>query len=193
MMKRLSHLLSRPTDVAAPGAQQPRDDEAAERGDGEHAVAPAPASPAEQIDEDVTSILKQKILMAWLRNRHQLLFPQSLRRLHPRTARLACEAAVISAAADGASEDLVRRRLARLARRLDDAPLVDLATRTGRPLRDVLADVDDDETASVVYAACLIASDRRVGTCRLWLRYLSARLALSDQLVASLEQRFAAE
>lgn len=151
------------------------------------------ATPAGWLDEDATSILRQKILMAWLRNRHQLLFPHILHRVDQQTARLACEAAVVAAMADGASHQIVLERLQRLDHQLGARSELDAAADRMRPLGDVLAEVHNAETASVIYAACLLASDRRVHTSRLWLRYLAARLSLSDRLVESLEQRYATE
>jgi uncharacterized membrane protein YebE (DUF533 family) len=53
-----------------------------------------------------------------------------------------------------------------------------------------LGRVRDVQTGALVYAASLMAVDQRKPVNRLYLRYLAARLQLSDELVASLEQRY---
>jgi uncharacterized membrane protein YebE (DUF533 family) len=59
-----------------------------------------------------------------------------------------------------------------------------------RPLAQVLSDVQDVQTGALVYAASLLAIDRRKLVNRQYLRYLAARLQLPKDLTRSLEQRF---
>jgi uncharacterized membrane protein YebE (DUF533 family) len=58
------------------------------------------------------------------------------------------------------------------------------------PLNQILADVGDVQTAALVYVASLMAVDRRKPVNRYFLKYLAARLQLSDELIESLEQRY---
>jgi uncharacterized membrane protein YebE (DUF533 family) len=50
--------------------------------------------------------------------------------------------------------------------------------------------VHDVQTGALVYAASLMAVDRRQPVNRYYLRYLAARLQLSEELAGSLEQRY---
>ncbi len=54
----------------------------------------------------------------------------------------------------------------------------------------MLSNVRDVRVAAMVYAASLLAIDRRKLVNRHFVRYLAARLDLSSQLARSLEQRF---
>ena len=64
------------------------------------------------------------------------------------------------------------------------------ADRAPRHVPVLLAEVRDVQTAALVYAASLMAVDRRQPVNRYYLRYLAARLQLSDELAKSLEQRY---
>jgi uncharacterized membrane protein YebE (DUF533 family) len=147
-------------------------------------------------DEGLVQILASKILMDWLRNRQQLLVPLALdlQKLEPPAAEMLLRAMVTAAHADGALDEGDRRRLEAALTRLnasDDqrAGLADLTARR-KPLGELLADVADAETGAMVYAASLLASDRRKRVNRYYLRYLAERLNLSKDLARSLEQRF---
>jgi uncharacterized membrane protein YebE (DUF533 family) len=59
-----------------------------------------------------------------------------------------------------------------------------------KPLAEVLREVRDVKTGALVYAASLLAIDRRKPVNRHYLRYLAARLQLPQPLARSLEQRF---
>jgi uncharacterized membrane protein YebE (DUF533 family) len=61
-----------------------------------------------------------------------------------------------------------------------------------RPLGEVLGQVKDVQTGAIVYAASLLAIDRRKLVNRHYLRYLAARLQLPKDLTRSLEQRYRA-
>jgi uncharacterized membrane protein YebE (DUF533 family) len=156
--------------------------------------AGAPEAPRH--DEGLVQILASKVLMDWLRNRQQLLVPLALdlQKLEPPAAEMLLRAMVTAAHADGALDEGDRRRLAAALKRLnasDDqrAGLADL-TAQRKPLGELIAGVADAETGAMVYAASLLASDRRKRVNRYYLRYLAERLNLSKDLARSLEQRF---
>jgi uncharacterized membrane protein YebE (DUF533 family) len=59
-----------------------------------------------------------------------------------------------------------------------------------KSLHEVLEGVPDVQAGALVYAASLLAVDRRKRVNRYYLRYLAARLQLPRDLVRSLEKRF---
>ncbi|MES2564385.1 MAG: DUF533 domain-containing protein, partial [Pseudomonadota bacterium] len=61
-----------------------------------------------------------------------------------------------------------------------------------RALHEVLAQVADVQAGALVYAASLLAIDRRKLVNRQYLRYLAARLQLPRALTRALEQRYVA-
>lgn len=136
------------------------------------------------------------MLLAWLRNRHQLLFPVAfdLHRLDRSQAELLIHAMIAASEADGALESKEQERIEG-ALALVDAPedeqgFLKEALANPRSLTQVLREVHDVQTGALVYAASLMAVDQRKPVNRLYLRYLAARLQLSETLVGSLEQRF---
>ena len=151
---------------------------------------------AEPIDAGIVDVLAGKILVAWLRNRYQLLFPLAfdLARLDRAQARLMVQAMAVAAEADGVLDPAERDRLATVVQRLGQADAdraeLDRAIEAPGSLNDLLAEVRDTRTAGLVYVAALLALDQRRPVNEYWLRYLAARLQLSDELVASLQQRF---
>ena len=156
------------------------------------AAADEPAGP----DPGIVCILSEKILLAWLRNRYQLLFPfvLDLRRLNQPQADLFIHAMIAAAQADGSCDGRERGRIeGTLALVNPDAVergFVDAALEHPKPLNELLREVRDVQTGALFYAASLLAVDRRNPVNHHYLRYLAARLQLSDELVASLEQRF---
>jgi uncharacterized membrane protein YebE (DUF533 family) len=72
----------------------------------------------------------------------------------------------------------------------DQRALLDAALAQPKPLNELLREVRDVRAAALVYAASLMAVDRRKPVNRYYLRYLAARLQLSEEMVGSLEQRF---
>lgn len=64
---------------------------------------PVEPAPEPEVDPGIVNALASKVLLAWLRNRYQLLFPFSfdLRRLDRTQAELAIHAMVAAAQADG--------------------------------------------------------------------------------------------
>jgi uncharacterized membrane protein YebE (DUF533 family) len=167
-----------PTPVAAPEAASSAPEE-----EGEPAFDPG-----------IVGVLGEKVLLAWLRNRHQLLFPFALdlHRLDASRAELVVNAMIAAAEADGSFDAKERERLAGIVRLVDPGGGFDLdgAVAARRSLNETLAQVRDVQTGALVYAASLMAVDQRKPVNRFYLRYLAARLQLSDELVASLEQRY---
>lgn len=156
------------------------------------------APQADAFDPGVVAVLGEKVLLAWLRNRYQLLFPFALdlSRLDASQAELLAHAMIAAAQADGTLEGKERERiegaLSLAAARGDKAGWLAAALERPKPLNEVLRQVHDVQTGALVYAASLMAVDRRKPVNRYYLRYLAARLQLSDELVDSLEQRFRA-
>ena len=160
---------------------------------------PQPSAGADALDPSVACVLAAKVLHAWLRNRYQLLYPFAvdLRRLEPAQAELVVDAMLCAAQADGAFDAKERERiaaaLALVAPGTDAAgrqALVDAALARRRPLGELLGRVRDVQGGALVYAASLMAIDQRLRVNRYYLRYLAARLQLSEELAGSLEQRF---
>jgi uncharacterized membrane protein YebE (DUF533 family) len=158
---------------------------------------PLPGGPKEH-DESVIEVLAAKILVDWLRNRQQLLAPFTieLRKLGAEEVDILLHAMVAAAQADG---DVDGKESARLDAALaflkaDDRQrdMIASALTTPKRLSEVLAQVRDVKTAAIVYAASLLAIDRRKPVNRHYLRYLAARLQLPQELARSLEQRFRA-
>ena len=179
-------------DVAAPETQ--RD------GGMQGPAVPAPDSGEgagpRLFDPGVVGVLAEKVLLAWLRNRYQLLFPFAfdLRRLDQAQAELVIHAMVAAAQADGTFDGKERERiegtldLVKLGE--DERGFLAAAFDRPKPLNDVLREVHDVQTGAMVYAASLLAVDQRKPVNHYFLRYLAARLQLSEELVGSLEQRF---
>jgi hypothetical protein len=172
-------------DAAQPEAPLP----AAERGE-------EPSPPTAAFDEGILDVLGQKVLLAWLRNRYQLLFPIALdlRRLDRPQTELLVHAMVAAAQADDAFEAQEQERIRGVLELMDPGgdqrALLDAALAQPKPLNELLREVRDVRAAALVYAASLMAVDRRKPVNRYYLRYLAARLQLSEEMVGSLEQRF---
>ena len=161
----------------------------------EPAAEPAPPPSEEHaFDPGIVGVLGEKVLLSWLRNRHQLLFPFALdlRRLDRRQAELVVNAMIAAAEADGSFDRKERERLSGIVRLVDPSGGIDLdaAIAARKPLGEVLGQAHDVQTGALVYAASLMAVDQRKPVNRHYLRYLAARLQLSEELVASLEQRY---
>ncbi len=159
-------------------------------------IAEAPSPDGPPFDEGLLAILGEKVLRAWLRNRSQLLFPFALdlRRLDERQAALLVHAMIAAAAADGSLDRRERERIAGTLRLVDpsddEQAFLEAALARPKPLNEVLAEVHDGQTGALVYAAALMAVDRRQAVNRYFLKYLAARLQLSEELAGSLEQRY---
>jgi len=156
---------------------------------------PAAARPPEH-DESIVQVLASKILSDWLRNRQQLLVPFTLdlQKLEPSEVDMLLHAMIAAAHAGGDPGEKSRERLDSALERLnaDDRQRQESlrALREPAALRRALANVRDVRVAAMVYAAALLAIDRRRLVNRHFMRYLATRLDLSPQLARSLEQRF---
>jgi uncharacterized membrane protein YebE (DUF533 family) len=159
------------------------------------AVAKEPTE-AEGSDPGVVAVLAEKVLLAWLRNRHQLLFPFALdlNRLDANQAGLLVDAMILAAQADGTFDGKERERidgaLGHVGAGVRAQTNLDEALERPKTLNEVLRNVHDVQSGALVYAASLMAVDHRKPVNRYYLKYLAARLQLSDELVDSLEQRF---
>lgn len=162
----------------------------------------APDVPADRatpdFDPGIVGVLAEKVLRAWLQNRYQLLFPfaLNLRRLDQRQAELLVHAMIAAAEADGSFDRRERERiegtLSLVDPSEDERAFLEKALSRPRPLNDILSEVHDVETGALVYAASLMALDERKPVNRYYLKYLAARLQLSEELTGSLEQRYRA-
>jgi uncharacterized membrane protein YebE (DUF533 family) len=167
-------------------------DDAAARDTEEAARA---AGPAEH-DESVVEVLAAKILIDWLRNRQQLLVPFTIdfQKLDAGQVDVLIQAMLAAAQADGTVDGKERARVESAVQILNagEAQRSRLTAMLDqpRPLAQVLSDVQDVQTGALVYAASLLAIDRRKLVNRQYLRYLAARLQLPKDLTRSLEQRF---
>jgi uncharacterized membrane protein YebE (DUF533 family) len=147
-------------------------------------------------DDAIVQVLAAKILSDWLKNRQQLLVPFTidLQRLDSPEAEVLIHAMVAAAYAGGDPGERATERLNAALDRLnaDDAQreAFGQALKAPKPLRDILASVPDVRVGAMVYAASLLAIDRRKLVNRHFMRYLAARLDLAPPLVRSLEQRF---
>lgn len=147
-------------------------------------------------DGSIVNLLAEKILLSWLRNRYQLLFPFTfdLKRLDQEQTKIVVSAMLAAAEADGTFERKERTRIEQALKSLGITN--DIQGRLNEilveppPLNTVLAQITDIHAAALVYAASLIAVDQRKPVNRLYLRYLAARLQLPEELVGSLDQRF---
>ena len=154
-----------------------------------------PAGPAEH-DEPLVQIVAGKVLFAWLRNRQQLLMPYTidLAKLDAGEVELVVQAMIVAAQADGTVDgkerDRVRSALERLKATPEQLANVDAALDHPQPLAHALSSVKDVQTGAIVYAASLLAIDRRKLVNRQYLRSLSARLQLPKDVCRALEQRF---
>ena len=152
--------------------------------------------PSGEHDESLVSIVASKVLGDWLRNRQQLLVPLTLdlQKLEPRESEILMHAMVTAAHADGELDPGDRQRLDAAMRRLNAADgqraAMNAMMDERKALGEVLAEVPDVETGAKVYAASLLATDRRKRVNRYYLRYLAERLKLPKDLSRSLEQRF---
>jgi uncharacterized membrane protein YebE (DUF533 family) len=149
-----------------------------------------------EYDESVVDILASKILVDWLRNRRQLLVPLTvdLQKVEPSEAETLLHGMVAAAQADGAFDTADRDRLTAALRLLNAAEshhdMLPAIIENGKPLQQVLAGVPDVKSGAIVYAASLLAIDRRKRVNRYYLRYLAARLQLPRDLAENIEQRF---
>lgn len=159
------------------------------------AQEPQPGGPP-QFEESAVQVLASKVLLDWLRNRQQLLVPFTLdfAKLEKPRPELLIDGMVAAALAEGVDAKTATGRLeAALGVARASGPHREYARKAleqPRPLHEVLGEVGDVRAGAVLYAACVLAIDRRKPVNRHFLRYIAARLQLSEQLAKNVEQRF---
>ena len=160
-------------------------------------AGPEPVEPGvPEYHDSVVDVVAAKILVDWLRNRQQMLAPDTLdlAKLEPQQAELVIHAMVAAARADGTLQGRERKHveaaLHRLTRDTNQRAALTAILDRPRALADALAEVHDLPTAALVYAASVAAIDSRQRVNRYYLRYLAARLRLPRDLARTLEQRF---
>lgn len=185
-------LAALPADPEAPAR-----DASAVSGEEERREDPDRAAPAaSELDSGIVGVLAEKVLLAWLRNRYQLLFPftLNLRSLDRDQAELLVHAMIAAAQADGSfdrrEQERIEGTLSLVNASESERSFLDGALRNPKPLNEILGTVHDVQTGALVYAASLMALDERKTVNRYYLKYLAARLQLSEELTGSLEQRY---
>jgi uncharacterized membrane protein YebE (DUF533 family) len=144
----------------------------------------------------VVESLAQKVLHGWLQNRQQTLYPLALnfRSLSPREVGLVVHAMAAAITADGQVDRDERARLSGSLSRIGvgeaERRLLDEAIREPRPLGPLLGELQAANLGSYAYAASLLALNQRSAVNRLYLEYLAARLAIPNDVVASLNRRY---
>lgn len=147
--------------------------------------------------EGTIEMLAAKILIDWLRNRQQLLVPfkLDLQQLEAEQVDTLMQAMIAAAQAEGSPTEGVPPRLEAALQSLNPSAAHQAAFQRActhpLPMRQVLAQVPDVQSGALVYAASVLATDRRKLVNRQYLRYLAARLHLPRDLARSLEQRYA--
>jgi len=178
---------------AAPHSESPDQS----KGDEEPLTSGERATPTvSDLDPGLIGVLAEKVLLAWLRNRYQLLFPfaVNLRQLDQRQAEILVHAMIAAAQADGSfdkrEQERVEGTLSLVSASDSERHYLAEATKRPKPLNEILGEVHDVQTGALIYAASLMALDERKPVNRYYLRYLAARLQLSEELAGSLEQRY---
>ncbi len=167
----------------------------------EHPMAGASQAPESDAgpppyDESIVEVLAAKILIDWLRNRQQLLVPFTidLQKLDAQQGKILVQSMLAAAQADGTVDGNELERVESALQHLNAGEAQRAALREilerQQPLAEILAAVRDVQTGSLVYAASLLAVDRRKLVNRQYLRYLAARLQLPKDIARSLEQRY---
>jgi uncharacterized membrane protein YebE (DUF533 family) len=183
-------------DPIAPALVAVDDAAAAATSDQPESIAPPHEAGASHFDAGIVGVVAEKVLLAWLRNRYQLLFPFALdlQHLAKPQATLLVHAMIAAAQADGSLDGKEQARIEGTLRLVgateDERAILAAAISRPKPLNDILGEVRDVQTGALVYAASLMAIDHRKPVNGHYLRYLAARLQLSDELVQSLEQRY---
>ncbi len=151
------------------------------------------ALPCEVLQES----LAQKVLNAWLENRHQTLYPLTvnLRTLDAsRTALLArLISAVMLAGARVPGEGRVEAVMAWLAQVGGGDEVrraLSAALQAPEALSALVHEALNDGMAAYAYVVALVATDPRDHAGQLFLDYLAARLALPPEVVRSADRRY---
>ncbi len=146
--------------------------------------------------ESIAESLGEKVLNAWLQNRHQTLYPLTVNLRTLDTGRAALLARVMAVALLAAGRPSAER-IEAAAAWLGQAGGDDEVRRTLRaaldapqPLSTVLREVQDAGLAAYAYVVALVATDARDDAGQLFLDYLAARLALPVNVVRSADRRY---
>ena len=170
-------------------------------------AAPMPAPPAAPMPDlrrrlamlpetALIDALSQKILGAWLQNRHQTLYPLAMnfRRLAPATASLLVQVVAVALHASGAPSAASRERARDWLRSVGasdgHATALEEALDAPPALHEVLGTVGAEHAGPFAYAVALASLDQREIVNRRFLDYLAARLALPSDMARSLAQRY---
>ena len=147
---------------------------------------PPPAAP--KPESVVLEALGQKVLHAWLQNRHQTRYPLvlNLRNNTPDEVGLVLRAVRRSLALVDPSEEAFARA-AEFIGKIGGA----LDRETGPPVHDLVGRLHEARLASEAYAACAGALGRRGVAARRYLDFLAARLEVPDEVARSINRRFA--
>ncbi len=146
--------------------------------------------------ESLTESLAQKVLNAWLQNRHQTLYPLTvnLRTLDAgRAALLARMMAISLVAGARAPGERIEAALAWLGQAGGNEEVqraLRAALDAPEPLSAVLREVQDAGLTAYAYVVSLVATDPRDDAGQLFLDYLAARLALPANVVRSADRRY---
>lgn len=138
----------------------------------------------------------QKVLHAWLQNRHQTLFPLTinLHRVSPQQTELLMRlvAVVLSAVSkiSCARAAQVRDRLGSVGASENQLRLFAEAAQDPPPLARVLEEAEEQGVGAYAYALSLMALDQRQQVDQLFLEYLAARLALPAGVIRSVNRRY---
>lgn len=172
--------------------------------DGQYRSLAQPAEPAAEsaspiprpagIDEAIAT----KLLEGWLANRRQTQVPHTLNMaaLEPAQARMIAEVMAAAANADGRLERSERRQVDHAltlgGAGTGERAAFQAAVATPPDLNDLLQRVAEAGLGAHAYAGALLAINRASRVNQLFLRYLAARLALPQDVAASLRRRYRA-
>jgi hypothetical protein len=138
----------------------------------------------------------QKVMHAWLHNRHQTLFPLTinLRRVSPQETELLMRlvAVVLSAVntVSCARTAQVRDRLGSVGADENQLRVFTGAAQDPPPLGRVLEEAEKQGLGAYAYALSLMALDQRQQVDQLFLEYLAARLALPAGVIRSVNRQY---
>ena len=147
--------------------------------------------------ETLTESLAQKVLNAWLQNRHQTLYPLTvnLRTLDAGRKALLARTMAFAMLAGGAraSAERIEAALAWLGQAGgggDVQRAFRAALDAPEPLSTLVREVQDAGLTAYAYVVSLVATDPRDDAGQLFLDYLAARLALPANVVRSADRRY---
>jgi hypothetical protein len=154
-----------------------------------------PRRPPAQPHAMVLEALSQKVLNAWLQNRHQTLYPLTinLRRLEAPQAELLIQVVAVAMTAAGPAQPAAMERisawLASVGANSEQLEVFACAAMHPPPLTRLDA-VREADLAVYAYAMSLVALDQGEAVNRLFLDYLAARLAVPTNMLQSVNRRY---